>query len=67
MILAEWVCNSLKRALSTSNITSGFWTTRIFPLNLHAMDNKFGPSKLLVHKATKDEDEGYDELKEEVL
>jgi len=67
MVLEEWVCNSLKRALSASNITSGFRTTSIHPLNTHVMDHKFGPSKLLVEEVEEDENDGYDELKEEVL
>jgi len=31
------------------------------------MDSKFGPSKLLVKEVEEDEDEGYDEVKEEIL
>jgi len=67
VILAEWMSNSLRRVLNTSNITSGFWTTRIYPLSPHVMDHKFRPSKLLVEEAEEDEDKGYDKMKEEVL
>jgi len=67
IILAEWISHSLRRALNYSNITSGFWTTGVYPLNPHTIDNKFGPSKLLVEKTLEDEDDGYDEMKQEVL
>lgn len=44
-ILATWVSKALERALTHRNITSGFRTTGIYPLNPHAMDPHIGPSK----------------------
>lgn len=66
-ILAEWVCYSLRRALSSSNIKSGFKATGILLLNLQALDGKYGPSKLLVEEAIEEEDKGYDEEKAALL
>jgi len=42
--LAGWVLHGLGRALSNQNITKGFKTTGIYPLDLKAMDKKMGPS-----------------------
>jgi hypothetical protein len=44
-VLAKWVSTVLEKALSEKNIKIGFRTTGIFPFNLHAMDEKMGPSK----------------------
>jgi hypothetical protein len=44
-ILAEWVSLGLRKALTTSNIKSGFKVIDIYPLNPHACDKHFGPSK----------------------
>jgi hypothetical protein len=44
-ILAEWVSLGLRKALTTTNIKSGFKTTGIYPLNPNACDRHFGPSE----------------------
>jgi hypothetical protein len=44
-VLATWVSSALEKALTEKNITSGFRTTGIFPLNPQAMDDKMGPSE----------------------
>jgi hypothetical protein len=44
-VLATWVSSALEKALTEKNITSGFRTTDIFPLNPQAMDDKMGPSE----------------------
>ena len=43
--LAMWVSKALERALTTRNITAGFYTTGIFPLNMEAMDAHMGPAR----------------------
>jgi hypothetical protein len=43
--LAQWVSLGLKKALLNHNITKGFETTGIFPLNRTAMDSKLTPSE----------------------
>jgi len=43
--LAQWVSHALKRALSISNITKGFESTGIYPINDHVMDSKMEPSQ----------------------
>jgi hypothetical protein len=43
-VLAKWVSTALEKVLS-ENIKSGLRTTRIFPFNPHAMDEKMGPSE----------------------
>ena len=40
--LAMWVSKALERALTTRNITTGFRTTKIFPLNREAVDAHMG-------------------------
>jgi len=42
--LAAWVSWALKKALTKENITSGFRATGIYPLNITAVNKKFGPS-----------------------
>jgi hypothetical protein len=42
-ILAEWVSLRLRKALTATNIKSGFKATRIYSLNLHAYNRYFGP------------------------
>jgi hypothetical protein len=37
-----------KKALTSANIKSGFKVTGIYPLNAHACDKYFGPSKRFV-------------------
>jgi hypothetical protein len=44
-ILAEWVSLGLRKALTATNIKSGFKTTSIYPLNPNACDKHFGPSE----------------------
>jgi hypothetical protein len=44
-ILAEWVSLGLRKALTTTNIKSGFKATGIYPLDPHACDRHFGPSQ----------------------
>jgi hypothetical protein len=44
-VLATWVSSALEKALTEKNITSGFRTPGIFPLNPQAMDDKMGPSE----------------------
>jgi hypothetical protein len=44
-VLAEWVSQALEKALSVSNIKSGFCTIGIFPFNPLAMATKMGPSE----------------------
>jgi len=42
--LASWVAFALRKGLTPENITKGFETTGIYPLNVRAMDNKVGLS-----------------------
>jgi len=42
--LAQWISHALKRALSVKNVTKGFETTGIYPINASAMNSKMGPS-----------------------
>jgi hypothetical protein len=44
--LAQWVCLSLRKALTDSNVKKGFSATGIWPLNQHAVDNMLAPSEL---------------------
>jgi hypothetical protein len=44
-VLAEWVPLALEKALTVSNIQSGFRTTGIFPFYSLAMATKMGPSE----------------------
>lgn len=43
-ILAQWVSLGLNKALSESNIRSGFRATGIWPFNRHAIDSQMTPS-----------------------
>ena len=43
--LAMWMSKALERALTTRNITVGFRTTGIYPLNSEAMNAHMGPTK----------------------
>ena len=43
--LAMWVSKALERALTTENITAGFRTTGIFPLNSEAVNAHMGPAR----------------------
>jgi len=42
--LTSWVAFALRKALTKENITRGFQTTCIYPLNIQAIDKKIGPS-----------------------
>lgn len=59
--LAQWVSLSLKKALTASNICSGFRATGIHPLNKHAIDEDMGPSRVY----RKDPAEGSSDLERE--
>jgi hypothetical protein len=58
--LAGWVDITLNQLLSKQNIKVGFKTTRIWPLNPRAMDNRNRPDKLYTTKLDMDisNDEG---------
>jgi hypothetical protein len=43
--LAKWMSLGLKKALTSSNIKSGFKVIGIYSLNAHACDKHFGPSE----------------------
>ena len=43
--LAMWVSKALERALTRSNITAGFCTTGIYPLNSKAVNDHMGPTR----------------------
>ena len=43
--LAMWVSKVLERAFTTRNITAGFRTTGIFPLNKEVVDAHMGPAR----------------------
>ena len=43
--LAQWVSLLLRKALSESNIKSGFRGAGIYPINHHAVDEYLTPSK----------------------
>jgi hypothetical protein len=44
-ILVQWVSLGLKKALSVHNITKGFESTGIYPLNQVAVQSKLAPSQ----------------------
>ena len=43
--LAMWMAKALERALTTRNITAGFCTTGIYPLNSEAVNAHMGPAR----------------------
>ena len=57
----EWVSLSLKKALTASNICSGFRATGIHPLNKHTIDEDMGPSRVY----RRDPGEGSSDLERE--
>ena len=44
--LANWISLALRKALSPTNIQSGFRGAGIWPLNLEAMRRKMGPNEI---------------------
>jgi hypothetical protein len=46
--LCQWVCLTLRKALSSSNIQKGFQKTGIWPLNASAVADKMGPATAFV-------------------
>ncbi len=50
--LVSWVDKILDQSLSKKNINSGFKDTRIWPLNLKAMDHKTKPFKVYTSTPT---------------
>ena len=49
-VLTHWVSFSLKRALMENNITKGFSTTSIYPLDRMAVDSELGPSETYISR-----------------
>jgi hypothetical protein len=63
--LVSWVDKILDQSLSKKNIKSGFRDTRIWPLNLKAMDHKTRPFKVYTSTPTNisnKDNEGFDDI-----
>ena len=50
--MASWVSLGLKKALTPTNIKAGFRGTRIWPINLEAMNSKMGPSESFLPRSS---------------
>jgi hypothetical protein len=65
VVLAQWVSLALKKALTENNIRSGFWATRIRPLNKDVINQYMLPSVQFVPANHSEDDKGNDSSMEE--